>query len=127
VMLPPEGFKTAQGYELQQGVNNLGSFLLTYFLRPILVATAKHAPKNSVRVIWVSSGAVMLELKTAIDFTNMNYKREESAMTKYRRSKAGNAVHAAELARRVADEGILSLVRPAERGNYGSRQLIQTN
>ncbi|KAH9203367.1 short-chain dehydrogenase [Leptodontidium sp. 2 PMI_412] len=110
VMVPPQGSKTVQGYELQLGINNLGHFLFTYFLRPILAATARTAPRNSVRVIWVSSSAADNAPHPAIDFTNMDYHREEGIWSKYSRSKAGNVLHSAEFARRTADESIISLV-----------------
>ncbi|UKZ52455.1 hypothetical protein TrVGV298_006232 [Trichoderma virens] len=54
---PEPGSKTKQGYELQLGVNCLGTFAFTKTLTPALVAAAKTAPANSVRVIWVSSSA----------------------------------------------------------------------
>jgi NAD(P)-dependent dehydrogenase (short-subunit alcohol dehydrogenase family) len=111
VMVPPQGSKTTQGYELQIGVNNLAPFLFTHFLHPVLAATAKTAPKNSVRVIWVSSGAADIAPTPAIDFTNMDYHNEEGTWSKYSRSKAANVLHAAEYARRVAGEGIISIVR----------------
>ncbi|KAH8890634.1 short-chain dehydrogenase [Thozetella sp. PMI_491] len=109
VMIPPQGSTTAQGYELQLGVNGLGGFLFTKFLHPILAATAKKAPKNSVRVVWVSSSVALAAPVPAVDFTNMDYKRDESAMTKYGRSKAVNVIHAAEFARRAAEDGIISM------------------
>jgi NAD(P)-dependent dehydrogenase (short-subunit alcohol dehydrogenase family) len=111
VMVPPQGSKTAQGYELQVGVNNLAPFLFTHFLHPILAATAQIAPKNSVRVIWVSSSAADGAPTPAIDFTNMDYHKEEGIWPKYSRSKAGNVLHAVEYARRTAGEGIISIVR----------------
>jgi NAD(P)-dependent dehydrogenase (short-subunit alcohol dehydrogenase family) len=52
VMVPPQGSKTKQGYELQLGTNNVAPFLLTKLLTPVLIKTAKTAPANSVRVIW---------------------------------------------------------------------------
>lgn len=110
VMVPPQGSKTAQGYELQLGVNNLGHFLLTALLRPVLVATAKTAPKNSVRVVWVSSSGADGSPKGGFDLDNMDYHRDEGAWTKYFRSKAGNVLHAVEFARRTEGEGIISLV-----------------
>lgn len=36
VMTPPRGSKTAQGYELQLGTNNIAHFLLTRLLHPVL-------------------------------------------------------------------------------------------
>jgi NAD(P)-dependent dehydrogenase (short-subunit alcohol dehydrogenase family) len=112
VMIPPQGSKTAQGWELQLGVNSIGTFLFTEQLHGILATTAQTAPKNSVRVVWVSSGSAPTAPKPAIDFDNMDYKRDESPYTKYSRSKAGNVIHAAEFARRAAGEGILTIVRP---------------
>ncbi|KAJ5701449.1 short-chain dehydrogenase [Penicillium malachiteum] len=109
VMTPPQGSKTEQGYELQLGTNNLGHFLFVKYLHEILKKTTLAAPKNSVRVIWVSSSAAMMAPKPAIDFANMTYSKDESAMTKYARSKAGNVLHAVEYAKRTAGEGILSL------------------
>ncbi|OQE44841.1 hypothetical protein PENCOP_c002G05341 [Penicillium coprophilum] len=109
VMVPPEGSQTKQGYELQYGVNNIAHFLLTYFLRPALETAAKSAPKNSVRVIWVSSSAADAAPNPAIDLTNMDYHREEGAWTKYSRSKAASVVHSAEFARRTKGTGIISL------------------
>lgn len=110
VMVPPQGSKTKQGYELQIGVNNLAPFLLTHFLRSTLVATAQIAEKDSVRVIWVSSSAADSAPKPAIDFSNMDYHNEEGIWSNYSRSKAGNVIHAAEFARRTKGSGIISLV-----------------
>ncbi|WYZ42100.1 hypothetical protein EsH8_V_000995 [Colletotrichum jinshuiense] len=109
VMTPPQGSKTAQGYELQLGVNVLGPFLFTHVLRPALSAAAKDAPKDSVRVVWLSSGTAAGAPKPAVDFSNINYAKDEGAWTKYSRSKAGNVVIAAEFARRTAGEGIISM------------------
>lgn len=115
VMVPPQGSKTVQGYELQIGVNNLAPFLFTHFIHPVLAATAQIAPKNSVRVIWVSSSAADGAPTPPIDFTNMDYHNEESIWPKYSRSKAGNVLHAVEYARRFADQGIISIVRRRRR------------
>jgi NAD(P)-dependent dehydrogenase (short-subunit alcohol dehydrogenase family) len=112
VMVPPQGSKTAQGYELQLGTNNLAPFLFTHHLLPLLKETAKKAPKNSVRVVWVSSSAATFAPTPPIDFSNMDYKKEEGPWTKYGRSKAGNVLHAVELARRTSGDGIVSLVWP---------------
>lgn len=110
IMVPPEGSRTKQGYELQYGVNNLAHFLLTNLLRPALETAAKTAPKCSVRVIWVSSSAADAAPNPAVDLTNMDYHREEGAWTKYSRSKAASVFHSAEFARRTKDTGIISLV-----------------
>ncbi|GKT76811.1 short-chain dehydrogenase [Colletotrichum tofieldiae] len=109
VMVPPQGSVTVQGYELQLGINNLGHFLFTYFLTPILQQTAKQAASNSVRVIWVSSSAADGAPYPAIDFSNMDYHNEEGIWSKYSRSKAGYVIHACEYARRTKGSGIISL------------------
>lgn len=57
VMIPPQGSKTKQSYELQLGTNNVGPFLFIKLLTPVLVDTAKSSPPASTRVVWVSSGA----------------------------------------------------------------------
>jgi NAD(P)-dependent dehydrogenase (short-subunit alcohol dehydrogenase family) len=113
VMVPPQGSKTAQGYELQLGTNNIGHFLFTKLLHPILRQTAQTAPADSVRVVWVSSSAVDIAPSPLIDFANMDYHHDELAWTKYARSKAGTVLQAAEFARQTKDEGIVSVVSVA--------------
>ncbi|KAJ8125755.1 hypothetical protein O1611_g7885 [Lasiodiplodia mahajangana] len=110
VMFPPNGSKTAQGYELQLGTNCLGPFLFTQFLTPTLIATAKTAAKGSVRVVWVSSSAAdHLNPRGGIDFDNLDYKRDIFYAFKYGISKAGNYYHATEYARRHREDGIVSV------------------
>ena len=111
VMMPPQGSKTAQNYELQHGTNVLAHFLFTKLLTPILVKTAAERPKGTVRVVWVSSSAAMMAPKQPVAWENMNYeKKDESSWVKYARSKAGNVIHGAEFARRVKDAGVVSIV-----------------
>ncbi|KAH8687940.1 hypothetical protein BGZ60DRAFT_394871 [Tricladium varicosporioides] len=114
VMLPAPGSKTEQGYEMQMGTNCVGPFLFTKILSPILVSTAKIAPKGSVRVVWVSSsaaeglspaGGVPLPFS---QFSGEEYERK-GGMYRYGVSKAGNYLHAAEYARRFRDSGIVSI------------------
>lgn len=113
VMIPPQGSKTKQGYEKQLGTNNVASFLLTKLLQPILAQTAKIAPKDSVRVVWVSSSAAeFLAPKGGVELTNLDYKQDRSAWFKYGTSKAGNVLHAAEFAKRYQTDGLISVVRP---------------
>jgi NAD(P)-dependent dehydrogenase (short-subunit alcohol dehydrogenase family) len=109
VMHPPEGSRTAQGYELQLGVNVLGHFLFIKLLTPLLQETAKTAPVNSVRVVWVSSMSADFAPTPAIDFDNMDYHIPEGQDTIYARSKSGNLLHAAEFQRRYQDSGIVSV------------------
>ncbi|EGY16108.1 retinol dehydrogenase [Verticillium dahliae VdLs.17] len=115
VMLPAEGSKTAQGFELQLGVNSLAHFLFIKFLTPLLQETAKTAPPRS----------------PAIDFGNMDYRKEEDNMTKYNRSKVGNLIHAAEFDRRFPESNIVSvslnpgLLKTNLQRNFGAAQKFQ--
>ena len=110
VMHPKEGSKTVQGYELQQGTNSIGHFAFAHFLTPLLLESAKKAPKGTVRIIWVSSISCDFAPKPAIDFSNMNYAKDEAMDVKYNRSKVGNLLHAIEFPKRYPDSGVLSLV-----------------
>lgn len=112
VMFPPAGSKSAQGYELQIGTNNLGPFLFTKLLTPALIETAKESPPGSVRVLWVSSSAaeLFIPVNGAIEFDNLDYKRDIFYMNKYGVSKAGNYYHSTEFARRHTKDGIVSVV-----------------
>lgn len=121
VMNPPQGSRTAQGYELQLGVNGLGTFLLTKLLTPALVRTARaEEDPAAARVVWVSSSAA--EMPSApvggVDLANLDYRSDESAFFKYAVSKAGNYLHGAEFARRHRADGVVSV--PLNPGNLNS-------
>lgn len=110
-MIPPQGSKTEQGYELQLGTNCVAPFLFTKLLTPILTETAKTAPKDSVRVVWTSSNAAeIFAPKNGVEMGNLDYKEEKGAWHKYGVSKAGNVLHASEFVRRFGGEGIVSVV-----------------
>ncbi|KAI1075436.1 short-chain dehydrogenase [Whalleya microplaca] len=111
VMFPPSGSKSAQGYELQLATNDLGPFLFTKLLTPTLIETAKTSPKNSVRVVWVSSSAAerLIPKAGGIDFDNLGYKMSIFYAWKYGMSKAGNFYYATEYARRHRNDGIVSI------------------
>ncbi|RDW63602.1 NAD(P)-binding-containing protein [Coleophoma cylindrospora] len=110
VMVPPQGSKTKQGFELQLGVNNVGPFLFTKILTPLLIETAKTAPSASVRVVWVASSAVeRFSPKGGVEMDNLDYSADRGAWTKYGTSKAGNVFHGTEFARRYGDKGVLSV------------------
>lgn len=112
-MIPPQGSKTKQGYELQLGTNNVGPFLFTKLLTPILVKTAKSAPAGSVRVVWVSSSATeLMSPKNGVHLDNLDYKKDQSANIKYGVSKAGNFYHSTEYAKHHKSDGITSVVSP---------------
>ncbi|RYP75977.1 hypothetical protein DL771_002049 [Monosporascus sp. 5C6A] len=110
VMTPPQGSKTAQGYELQLGVNCVGSFMLTKLLTPALVATAKAEPPGAVRVVWVSSSAAeVLSPTGGLELDNLDYHSERYAHTKYGVSKAGSYLYSTEFAKRHRDDGVVSM------------------
>lgn len=109
VMVPPQGSKTKQGYELQIGTNCVAPFLFTKLLTPVLVKTAKLKPPGSVRVVWTSSSAAEAFSPTGgVDLKNLDYKTDKGTWHKYGVSKAGNIYHAKEYARRYGGDGIIS-------------------
>lgn len=120
VMTPPHGSTTAQGYELQLGVNNIGTFMFTKLLTPILAATAKTEKPGTVRVIWVSSSAAESpsSVKGGVDMDDIENRKEKTPFTCYALSKAGNYLHGVEMARRFETEGIISI--PLNPGNLNS-------
>lgn len=119
VMDPPKGSKTTQGYELQLGVNNVGTWLLTHFLTPILVSTAASAPKGSVRVVWVASSAgEMASPPGGVPLDNLDYHEDMSQMIKYAISKAGNYLHGTEYAKLYKEKNVVSV--PLNPGNLAS-------
>lgn len=122
VMLPAAGARTAQGYDLQQGVNNVGPFLLTKLLTPVLTATAKKAEPGSVRVVWVSSSAaemIPIVPTGGVDMDEIDKRTEKSNFACYALSKAGNYLHGVEYAKRyTGSAGILSV--PLNPGNLDS-------
>lgn len=124
VMDPPEGAKTAQGYDMQLGTNNVGTFMFTQLLAPTLVATAKAEPSGTVRVVWVSSSATEIFGPTGgVELDNLDYHNERSSSIKYGISKAGNYLHSTEFAKRYRDDGVVSVsLNP---GNLDS-QLFRT-
>ncbi|KAH8668580.1 short-chain dehydrogenase [Xylariales sp. PMI_506] len=118
VMVPPQGSVTPQGYELQLGTNNLGPFLFTKLLTPILAETARAqpAPGGSVRVVWVSSSmAELFSPPGGVELDNLNYEKRDNTVSmrlfgqKYGISKAGNYYHNTEYARRHREDGIVSV------------------
>ena len=111
VMCPPQGSKTPQGYELQLGTNNIGTFMFTKLLTPILIATAREEPPSAVRVIWVASSATELGSPSpgGLAMDNLDYHNDKSAMVKYAISKVGNYFHATEFAKRYEADGVVSI------------------
>jgi retinol dehydrogenase-12 len=111
VMVPPQGSKTKQGYELQLGTNDVAPFLFTKLLTPTLVNTAKESSPGAVRVVWVSSSvAEGASPKSGLDLSNLDYKKDQGAWHKYAFSKAGNILPSKEFAKRYGSDGVISVV-----------------
>ncbi len=91
VMVPPAS-KTAEGYELQFGVNFLGHFALTGYLFPLLEKTPGS------RIITVSSLAY---LRGIIDFGNLRSENSYDPMREYCQSKLADIIFSIELQRRL--------------------------
>ena len=74
---------TVHGYELQLGVNNIGHFMFTKLLTPILITTAKIEPSHNVRVVWVLSSAADLGPNYkpgGVPINNLDYHDDKSSM-----------------------------------------------
>ncbi|TFY81395.1 hypothetical protein EWM64_g2622 [Hericium alpestre] len=107
VMMSPIEQLTKDGYDLQFGTNVLGHFYFTKLLLPLLLSTAKTT--GEARVVTLSSGAGLMV--DEIDFNTLKDSpaRKNLGTTKlYMQSKLGNMVVSLELARRYADQGIIS-------------------
>ena len=106
-MVPPES-TTAQGFELQFGVNHLGHFALTGHLLPTVTAT------DDARVVVVSSTAAH---RGEMDFDDLQFhKRGYAPWPAYGRSKLANQLFALELQRRLRAAGSPVLVTAAHPG-----------
>lgn len=104
---------TADGFEMQFGVNHLGHFALTGLLLPRLLA------RPGARVINVSSAAHLLG---TIDLGDLNSERGYQRWTVYGRSKTANLLFTHELARRVRASGA-ELTAAAAHPGYASTNL----
>ncbi|KAL5478707.1 RDH1_1 [Sanghuangporus weigelae] len=110
VMVPPVDQLTADGYDLQFGTNVLGHFYFTKLLLPVLLETAKSAPDKHVRVVTSSSSGHLFQSgPIQYDTLRDSSKRKKLGITNlYEQSKFGNILFAKELAKRYADQGIVS-------------------
>ncbi len=87
---------TADGFEMQFGVNHLGHFALTGLLLPLLLRTP------AARVVTVSSGAHVIG---RINFDDLHGERRYHPWAAYAQSKLANLLFAYELQRRLAAAG----------------------
>ncbi len=104
VMFTPPG-TTADGFELQFGVNHLGHYLLTTLLLPRLRAAA--AASGDARVVTLSSEA---HRRWGIDLDDINFERRGyDTFLAYGQAKSANILMTVELHRRFGADGITGL------------------
>ncbi|CAG8974766.1 hypothetical protein HYALB_00000378 [Hymenoscyphus albidus] len=127
VMAPEKIQRTPQGYELNLGINNVGTFLFTKLLTPILVSTAKVEHYNHVRVIWLASAAHEMFAPTNFGITldNLDYKKDVAGPKRYARSKSGAWALGVEFANRHRADGVISI--PLNPGNLTSELFRDQN
>lgn len=108
--------RTAQGFELQFGVNHIGTFALTGLLLP------KLAQSGQGRVV---STASLAHRKARIDWDDLDATRGYDRYARYRQSKLANLLFTLELDRRLRAAGlpVIALtahpgVSPTELGRY---------
>lgn len=107
VMIPPLT-RTADGFELQIGVNHFGHFALTMQLLDLLDAAER------ARVVTVSSGAHKIGRP---DLEDINWERRKyRALQAYADSKFANLLFTFELQRRLAAEGSTTIAVAAHPG-----------
>lgn len=118
VMAPPVDQKTSDGYDLQFGTHVLGHYFFTTLLLPTLIHTAKYSPlaHGHARVINTSSSAVYFMPKSGIVYDTLSPDQEgaqacEKVGTQvlYAQSKLGNVLFSNALAKKYADQGIISV------------------
>lgn len=88
---------TAQGFEMQFGVNHLGHFLLTQ----LLLDTVKAAPQG--RIVVVSS---IMHWLGRINFGSFRGEKFYNPVVAYGQSKLANLLFAQELSRRLEGSGV---------------------
>lgn len=106
IMMTPYG-TTAQGFELQLGVNHLGHFALTGRLLPLLMAT------EGSRVVSVSSNG---HRPGRINFDDLQSEQAYSPYGAYFQSKLANLLFTAELQRRLDAAGSATIAVAAHPG-----------
>ncbi|XP_028288470.1 retinol dehydrogenase 12 [Parambassis ranga] len=89
--------KTADGFEMQLGVNHLGHFLLTYLLLDLI---KRSAP---ARIVIVASVA---HTWTGLHLDDINSERSYDPMKAYGQSKLANVLFARSLAKRLQGSGV---------------------
>lgn len=96
VMMPPIRQTTADGFELQFGINHLGHFALTARLLPLL----RRA--GGARIVTISS---LAHRRGRIDLDDLQAQRRYQPFTAYAQSKLANLLFAFELQRQSERHG----------------------
>jgi NAD(P)-dependent dehydrogenase (short-subunit alcohol dehydrogenase family) len=109
LMMPPYG-KTADGFELQFGVNHLGHFAFTRLLLDLMM------PVAGSRVVTVSSNA---HRRGVVNFDDPQSQRRYRPVSAYAQSKLANLLFTYELQRRLATAEAATIAVAAHPG--GSR------
>ncbi|KAK9240422.1 hypothetical protein V1525DRAFT_394915 [Lipomyces kononenkoae] len=109
----PSGSVTAQGHEMHMGTNCLGPYLLTKLLLPILIKTAKSSSKDSVRIVFTSSGIIdLVGPPGGLSFAELEPGKHSNDMNRnYSASKAGNWFLASEFDKRFSKDGIVAVAQ----------------
>jgi NAD(P)-dependent dehydrogenase (short-subunit alcohol dehydrogenase family) len=109
----PAGSLSSQGHEAHMATNCLGPFLLTKLLLPVLLKTARSAPKASVRVVFTSSGIIDIAGPpggvSLAELAPGSHSKDVSR--NYSASKAGNWFLASEFDKRTRKEGIVCVTQ----------------
>lgn len=106
----PAGSKTKQDYELLMGTNDVGPYLLTKLLLPLIQAAAKTAQPNKARIVWAGSPIVEMAPSGGMDLNHLNSPTDDSNIN-YAISKVGNWFLASEFSKLVATDGIISIAQ----------------
>ena len=101
-----------QGHDLEMGTNCLGPFLLNKLLADILRRTAASEThqSNTVRIVWVSSVVATGPPPGGVQFDKEGNPKQFKGMENYMQSKSGDVYLASEFAKKLGNDGILSVV-----------------
>lgn len=103
---------TGEGNEAIMRINCLGPFLLTKLLLPVLTKTARTSAPGSVRIVFASSGIIEMGGGPAGGLSLAELipgRYSKDASRNYSASKAGNWFQACELAKKVRNDGVVSV------------------
>lgn len=97
---------TPEGHEATFAGNHLGHFLLTKRLLPLLRNAVADSPPGTVRIANTSSAGHLAS--PPLDWDDLQYTRDWQSGRVYCLVKLYNVLHARELAKRLAPDGIIA-------------------